>query len=277
MIRACIVGHPVAHSRSPAIHKYWLAEHGIEGDYVREDVAPDEIDAFLRRFPASGYTGANVTVPHKEAAFRAAASADPIAQALGAVNVLWGENGRLSGANTDVHGFLANFDEQLVGWDRRTKSAVVLGAGGAARAILHGLLMRGVERIALINRTPARAEALAAHFGGRVEAKGFDELASVLGEADLLVNATSLGMQGGPKLGLDIGPLKAGAVVYDIVYVPLETELIKAARARAHPVIDGLGMLLHQAAPAFERFFGVRPRVSPGLRTAILAALEKRP
>jgi shikimate dehydrogenase len=272
--RACVIGHPVAYSRSPAIHKYWLTEHGIAGDYLREDVAPEKIDAFLADFSKSGYVGANVTLPHKEAAFHAVAKADPVARVLGAVNTLWVEDGRLVGANTDTHGFLANFDDRLPGWEERTRSAVVLGAGGAARAILHGLLERGVDRIALVNRTQARAEALARHFGACVQPKGFAHLADALRDADLLVNATSLGMKGAPALDLDVRALKAGAAVYDIVYVPLETPLLKAARALSHPVVDGLGMLLHQAVPAFERFFGMRPRVTEGLRKAVLADLS---
>ena len=268
--RACVIGHPVAYSRSPAIHKYWLAEHGIAGDYVREDVAPVNIMAFLAGFADSGYVGANVTVPHKEAAFTAA-EADAVSRELGAVNTLWLEGRRLLGTNTDVHGFLANLDEQQPGWDLRTRLAVVLGAGGAARAILHGLLERGVEEITLVNRTPARAQALAAHFGPHVRPVGFGELSAALASADLLVNATSLGMQGAPPLDINLGPSKPGAMVYDIVYVPFETGLLKAARARGHPAVDGLGMLLHQAAPAFERFFGVRPRVTPALRRHVLA------
>jgi shikimate dehydrogenase len=270
--RACVIGHPIAHSRSPAIHKYWLAELGIAGDYLREDVAPETIAAFLAGFADSGYVGANVTVPHKEAAF-AVAEVDVVSRELGAVNTLWLEDRSLLGTNTDVHGFLANLDEQQPGWDRRARSAVVLGAGGAARAILYGLLERGVERIALVNRTPTRAEALAAHFGSGVRPRGFGELHAALADADLLVNATSLGMQGAPPLNIHIGPLKPGAVVYDIVYVPLETPLLKSARSRGHPTVDGLGMLLHQAAPAFERFFGVRPKVTPALRQHVLAGM----
>ena len=268
--RACVIGHPVAHSRSPAIHKYWLAEHGIAGDYGREDVAPENIAAVLAGFADSGYVGANVTVPHKEAAF-AAAKADAVAHELGAVNTLWLEGRQLLGTNTDVYGFLANLDEVQPGWDKRTRVAVVLGAGGAARAILYGLHDRGVERIVLVNRTPARAQALAAQFGAHVRPRGFDKLDAALADADLLINATSLGMQGAPPLDIDTGTLKPGAVVYDIVYVPLETALLKAARARGHSVVDGLGMLLHQAAPAFERFFGARPRVTPALRRHVLA------
>jgi shikimate dehydrogenase len=267
--RACVIGHPVAHSRSPAIHKYWLAEHGIAGDYVRENVAPENIVAFLGRFADSGYVGGNVTVPHKEAAF-AAAEADAVSRELGAVNTLWLEDRQLLGTNTDVHGFLANLDEGQPGWSKRVRSAVVLGAGGAARAIVYGLLERGVE-IVLVNRTSAHAQALAAHFGAGVRPVRFGELDHALADADLLVNATSLGMQGAPPLDIRIGALKPGAIVHDIVYAPLETGLLKAARARGHPVVDGLGMLLHQAAPAFERFFGVRPRVTPALRRHVVA------
>lgn len=268
--RACVIGHPVTHSRSPAIHKYWLAEHGIAGDYGREDVAPSSIAAFLARFADSGYVGANVTVPHKEAAF-AAAEADAVSRELGAVNTLWLEDRLLLGTNTDVHGFLANLDERQPRWGERTRSAVVLGAGGAARAILYALLGRGVKHIALINRTQARAKALATHFGSGVRPAGFGELNAAIADADLMINATSLGMEGAPPLAVDIAALKPGAVVYDIVYAPLETALLKGARARGHPVVDGLGMLLHQAAPAFERFFGVRPRVTSALRQHVLA------
>jgi shikimate dehydrogenase len=270
--RACVIGHPVAHSRSPAIHKFWLAEHGIDGDYVREDVAPERIAAFLGGFADSGYVGANVTVPHKEAAF-AIADADAIARELGAVNTVWLEDRQLLGTNTDVHGFLANLNEQQPGWDKRTRLAVVLGAGGAARAIVYGLIELGVARIVLVNRTAARAEALAAQFGAGVRSVGFGELDRALAEADLLVNATSLGMQGAPPLAVPMGALKPGAVVHDIVYLPLETPLLRYARARGHPVVDGLGMLLHQAAPAFERFFGVKPQVTPALRQHVLADL----
>ena len=264
--RACVIGHPIAHSRSPLIHKFWLAERGLTGDYVQEDVRPESIDAFLEAFPSSGYVGANVTVPYKETVFRAVAEADQVARSLGAVNLLWVENGRLFGANSDVYGFLAQLDERLPGWGERIQQVVVLGAGGAARAVLHGLIERGVPRITLVNRTPERAEALADRFARGVTPKSFAELPASLRGADLLINATSLGMKDMPPLNLDLGPLKRGAAVYDIVYVPLETELLKAARARGHPVVDGLGMLLHQAVPAFERFFGARPEVTPALR-----------
>jgi shikimate dehydrogenase len=272
--RACIIGHPVAHSRSPLIHRYWLAEHGIEGDYLREDVPREKIDAFLAAFADSGYVGGNVTVPHKEAAFRALARAEPVARALAAANTIWLEGRSLAGTNTDVHGFLANLDESLPAWRTSTHAAVILGAGGAARAIAYGLIQRSLARIAVFNRTRPRAEELAAAIGGGVRAVSHSELSARLAEADLLVNATSLGMSGQPPLEIDLALLKAGAAVYDIVYVPLETPLLAAARARGHPTIDGLGMLLHQAVPGFERWFGIRPKVTPALRTLVLRDLE---
>lgn len=274
--RACVIGHPVAHARSPLIHRYWLAEHKIDGDYAREDVPPEKIEAFFANFPASGYVGGNITLPHKEAAFRALARAEPVAATLKAVNAIWVENGRLVGTNTDVHGFLANFDEASPGWETEAEQAVVLGAGGGARAVIYGLLQRGVGRVVVINRTVARAAAIAAELGSRVTVATFDQLPEWLQDADILVNTTKLGMSGQPPLEIDLSPIQDGAVVYDIVYVPLETPLLAAARARDLRGIDGLGMLLHQAVPAFERWFGVKPKVSQGLRDALLADLGVR-
>ncbi len=273
--RACVIGHPVAHSRSPLIHRYWLKEHRIEGDYVREDVAPEAIERFLDRL-GERYVGANVTIPHKEAAFRKLKRADPVARALGAANTLWFEDGALCGSNTDVYGFSAHLDESLPGWEKRTVTALVLGAGGAARGVIYALLERGVRRIAIANRTRARGEALARQFGEKCTVMDFAELSPRLAETDLLVNTTSLGMKGQPSLEIDLLPLKRAAAVYDIVYVPLETRLLAAARARGHPVIDGLGMLLHQAVPGFERWFGVRPKVTPALRALLLADLGEK-
>ncbi|MFK8254054.1 shikimate dehydrogenase [Ancylobacter terrae] len=274
--RVCIIGHPVAHSRSPLLHGYWLRHYGIDGSYGREDVPPERIGDFLTGFAASGYVGANVTVPHKEAAFAAVAAADDVAQALGAVNTLWLENGRLVGANTDQHGFLANLDAGAPGWDTRATAAVVLGAGGAARAIVHGLLARGIARVAVVNRTPERAQALRARFGSGVEPAGWDDLPQLLAGAGLLVNTTSLGMKGQPPLDIDLSPLPADAVVSDAVYVPLETPLIRAARARGLATVDGLGMLLHQAVPGFERWFGIRPEVTTELRDLAVADLAAK-
>jgi shikimate dehydrogenase len=273
--RACVIGHPVAHSRSPVIHRHWLKQYGIDGDYTREDIAPEAIGEFLAHLGAHDYVGANITVPHKAAAFRALHHAEPVATALKVANTVWLENGRLHGTNTDVHGFLANLDGALPGWNIEAEQAVILGAGGAARAVVYALLDRGFPRVIVANRTLARAEALIAEFGNRVTAETMDSLTGWLPDADLLVNTTSLGMSGQPPLELDLAPMQQGAAVYDIVYVPLETPLLAAARARGLRTVDGLGMLLHQAVPAFEKFFGVRPEVTQALRAEVLADLAK--
>ena len=273
--RACVIGHPVAHSRSPTIHRYWLKEHGIDGDYAREDVAPEEIGKFLGALGTRGYVGANITVPHKAAAYLALEEADDVATALKVANTVWLEHGRLHGTNTDVHGFLANLDESSPGWDLQAEQAIVLGAGGAARAGVYGLLTRDFPRVVVVNRTLARAKAFVVEFGDRVTADTFDALPGWLTDADLLVNATTLGMTGEPPLKIDLAPMQPTATVYDIVYAPLETQLLATARARGLRTVDGLGMLLHQAAPAFERFFGVKPIVTEGLRAAVVADLAK--
>jgi len=267
------MGHPVAHSRSPMIHGYWLRTLGVRGAYEPVDLAPEAFPAFFRDLASAGYVGGNVTVPHKEAAFRLVDRRDPTAEAVGAVNTVWLEDGRLVGANSDVHGFLANLDEAAPGSAVAGGCAVLLGAGGAARAVACGLLGRGLT-VKVVNRTPARARALAADFGGRVAGAGFDALARLLPEADLLVNCTSLGMAGKPPLAIDLTPLAPRAVVCDIVYVPLETPLLAAAQARGHRTVDGLGMLLHQAGLGFERWFGVAPRVTSELRALVEADLR---
>jgi shikimate dehydrogenase len=252
-----------------------LKEHGIDGDYAREDVAPAGLAEFLRNLAARGYVGANITVPHKAAAYLALDDADEVATALKVANTVWLENGRLTGTNTDVYGFLASLDEASPGWDLQADQAIVLGAGGAARAVVYGLLERGFPRIVVVNRTLARAEALVAEFGDRVTAQAFDGLTGWLPDADLLVNASTLGMTGQPPLEMDLAPIQKSAVVCDIVYAPLETRLLADARARGLRAVDGLGMLLHQAAPAFERFFGVRPKVTENLRKAVLAEIAQ--
>ncbi|WP_428032172.1 shikimate dehydrogenase [Ancylobacter sp.] len=274
--RVAIIGHPVSHSRSPLIHGYWLRQHGIDGDYGVRDVAPEDIAPFLADFPASGLVGGNVTVPHKEAAFRACAVRDPVAAALGAVNTLWLEGDNLHGANTDVHGFLANLDAAEPEWARALGEAVVLGAGGAARAILYGLLERGVDRVVVANRTLARAQTLRDQFGPRILPVDWRDLGGRLIGCRLLVNTTSLGMKGQPPLDLDLSALSPDALVTDIVYVPLETPLLKAAKARGLATVDGLGMLLHQAVPGFARWFGVRPEVTPELRALVIADLKAK-
>jgi shikimate dehydrogenase len=269
--RAGVVGWPIEHSRSPMIHGYWLKELGLAGSYEKFAVRPGEFRQFADKIGQDGLAGANVTVPHKEAAFSACDQRTPVAEALGAVNTLWRQDGRLWGDNTDVAGFLANMDESVPGWAERGKLAVVIGAGGAARAVVHGLVSRGFDRIAVVNRTQARAEALAAHFGGSTTAPAWADLSTQLREADLLVNASSLGMVGQPPLAIDLSAMPQRAVVADIVYVPLRTPLIEAARARGLRSVEGLGMLLHQAAPAFARWFGKQPLVTPALRALVEA------
>ncbi len=273
--RAFVVGWPIAHSRSPLIHGHWLETRRLAGSYEKIAVPPEAIEDFLARLPVSGFVGGNVTVPHKEAAFRIVAETDAVARATGAVNTLWIDGGRICGANTDGPGFLANLDASAEGWDRSGGTAVVLGAGGAASAVAWGLASRGFA-VRLVNRTLARAVALAARLGRSVTAHPWSEVERLLAEARLLVNTTSLGMVGKDPLDLDLAPLSADALVTDIVYVPLETPLLAAARARGLATVDGLGMLLHQAVPGFERWFGVRPEVTPELRDLILADMGVR-
>jgi shikimate dehydrogenase len=272
--RACVIGFPIRHSRSPLIHGYWLAELGIPGSYGMVEVVPGTLSAFLRDLPGQGYVGCNVTVPHKETAYRLLDGATDRARALRAVNTIWLEDGRLQGDNTDIEGFLANLDQEAPGWDASRGTAIVLGAGGAARAVVFGLGSRGFRRIVVVNRNLERARELANWFGRAAVPAGWEDLPALLPDADLLVNTTSLGMQGQPELQLDLAPLKPGAVVSDIVYVPLETGLLRQARARGHRVVDGLGMLLHQAVPGFAHWFGRRPSVTPELRARIVADIE---
>jgi shikimate dehydrogenase len=269
--RAGVAGWPVGHSRSPTIHRHWLSELGLTGSYERFAVRPGEFREFAARIGRDGLVGANITAPHKETASMLCERRTPVADALGAVNTVWREDGLLWGDNTDVAGFLANMDESAPGWAERAKSAVVIGAGGAARAIVYALMLRRFARIAVVNRTQARAEALVSHFGGSTKALSWDRLASALADADLLVNASSLGMAGQPPLVIDLSSLPEGAAVAEVVYVPLRTPLIEAARARGLPTAQGLGMLLHQAAPAFARWFGRTPVVTPALRALVEA------
>jgi shikimate dehydrogenase len=273
MLRAFVCGHPVAHSRSPLIHGHWLKTHGIAGIYEKIDVPPAEFSAFAASLAARGFAGGNVTIPNKEAAFALVSRRDGAAEAIGAVNTLWFEGGALVGGNTDAYGFSANLDERLHGW-RDAGTATVLGAGGAARAVVHALADAGIGRIAVVNRTAARAESLAAAFP-RAEAHGWDRLDGLLASTDLLVNTTSLGMDGEAGAGLDMALLPDSALVTDIVYVPLETPLLAQASRRGLRTADGLGMLLHQAVPGFERWFGTRPQVTGELRDLVVADLDQ--
>jgi shikimate dehydrogenase len=266
LLRAGVVGHPVKHSRSPIIHGYWLEQFGINGRYDRYDVKPEDFSHFVKTLSEQSLQGVNVTIPHKEAAFLALDEATDRARRLKAANTLWFENGKLWGDNTDSIGFLANLDQGHPGWDINAKSALILGAGGAARAIIAGLQERNIEKITIVNRTRERAEELALMSGGQVAIAEWSKLSFQLESADLVVNTTSLGMSGQPDLDLSLDPLGRNALVTDIVYVPLETNLLKQARLRGNPVVDGLGMLLHQAVPGFEHWFGKRPVVTDALR-----------
>ena len=266
ILRAGVVGHPVKHSRSPIIHGYWLEQFGINGRYDRYDVKPEDFSHFVKTLSEQALQGVNVTIPHKEAAFLALDEATERARRLKAANTLWFENGKLWGDNTDSIGFLANLDQGHPGWDINAKSALILGAGGAARAIIAGLQKRNIEKITIVNRTRERAEELALMSGGQVAIAEWSKVSFQLESADLVVNTTSLGMSGQPDLDLSLDPLGKNALVTDIVYVPLETNLLKQARLRGNPVVDGLGMLLHQAVPGFEHWFGNRPVVTDELR-----------
>ncbi|AZO49867.1 MAG: shikimate dehydrogenase [Mesorhizobium sp.] len=271
--KAFVTGHPIAHSRSPKIHGYWLAKYGIDGSYQAIDVAPDNFAAFVDGLRNNGFQGGNVTIPHKEAAFAQVERRDEAAEAIGAVNTLWFEDGQLWGGNTDAYGFAANLDDYAPGW-ASNGPAVVLGAGGASRAAIQALIERGVKDIRIVNRTLARAEELSRRFGEGVSAHGAHAVGDLLTDAGLLVNTTALGMHGNEGLSADPAGLPGHAIVTDIVYVPLETPLLAAARGRGLWTVDGLGMLLHQAAPGFERWFGERPEVTAELRRMIIADIE---
>lgn len=272
--KVCVIGWPIAHSRSPIIHGFWLNQLGIAGSYEAVSVPPPDFTDFIRHLAGRGFVGANVTLPHKEKAFAFSARKTPTAEKLQAVNTLWLENGALYADNTDVEGFLSALDHEAAGWDLPSGAAVVLGAGGAARAIVHGLLLRRLKVI-ISNRTLARAEELAAHAGSDAAVADWANLSAALEKADLLINTTSLGMKGQPPLDIDLSPLPPHAVVNDIVYFPLETALIRQARARGLRTVSGLGMLLHQAVPGFARWFGVRPTVTPELRRLVEADVLK--
>jgi shikimate dehydrogenase len=272
---ACVIGWPVEHSRSPLIHNHWISRLGLDAEYRREAVPPDKFPDFVSRLSEHGYVGANVTIPNKEAAL-ALSQADDRAQRVGAANTLWLDGKTLRSTNTDVQGFIDNLHATAPGWERGLQTAVVIGAGGTARAVVHGLAERGVARIMVVNRSFDRATMLREMFGAQVQPLAWDERDRALAGAGLLVNTTSLGMTGNPPLAIDLGWLPAGAVVADVVYAPLETPLLADARRRGLRAVDGLGMLLHQAVDGFERWFGVRPEVTSELRALVEADLLRR-
>ena len=271
MKRACVIGWPIEHSRSPLIHGYWLKKYGIEGHYTKEAVRPEDLERFLRSLAANGLAGCNVTVPHKETAFALADARDASAVAVGAANTLWLEGGKLYAANTDTYGFMTHLDRSAPGWQHPRRPAAVLGAGGAARAVIYGLIEHGVDEIRLFNRSSDRADQLAAHFGSKVTSYPWDRRSELSRGASVLVNTTTLGMKNTGDPGIDFATFSDSTVVADVVYVPLETQLLAAARARGLRTVDGLGMLLHQAVPGFEKWFGKRPEVTEELRALIAA------
>jgi shikimate dehydrogenase len=272
--KVCVIAWPAGHSRSPLIHNYWIKQHKLDAEYLREAVPPEAFADFIKGMHANGYVGANVTVPHKETVLKLS-EPDERARAVGAANALWFDDDRLRSTNTDVEGFLANLDSATPGWDRGLSTAVVLGAGGGARAVVFALLAREVGRIYVINRTEERAKALRKKFGARVQVAGWEETTGLLGGAGLLVNTTTLGMVGQPPLEFNLR-CPPSLVVADLVYAPLVTGLLASARARGLRTADGLGMLLHQAVRGFELWFGIRPEVTPELRALIEADLLKK-
>lgn len=269
---AGVFGWPVAHSRSPRLHGYWLRKYGIDGAYLPFATTPEDLFAAIRALPKLGFRGANVTLPHKEAALDAVDELTPAARRIGAVNTLIvGDDGAIRGDNSDGFGFLEHLKASAPQWRADAGRAIIIGAGGAARGIVVALQDAGVREIVVINRTAFRAEALAADLGPGIAVLGWDDRAAALKDAALLVNTTQLGMNGQPPLALDLTHLPPAAVVDDIVYAPLETDLLKQARSRGNVTVDGIGMLLHQARPGFTAWFGREPEVDTGLRDFVLA------
>ena len=276
-MKAFVCGWPVDHSKSPLIHTHWLEQHGIAGSYEKIAVTPEAFPQFIKDLRKNGYAGGNITLPHKEAALKLIGDLDDAARQIGAVNTVWFEGNSLVGGNTDWIGFVANLDETAPDWSSTGKTALVIGAGGASRAILYAIQQRKFNNIILANRTVEKAEMLAAEFGTTIQPVALSDVPASMAKADLVVNTSSMGMTGGapfPSLILDsLADLKADALVTDIVYTPLETALLAAARKSGKRTVDGLGMLLHQAVPGFERWFGVRPQVTDELRRKILAGM----
>ena len=258
---ACVIGYPAKHSRGPKVHGYWLNQYGIDGSYRIEEIPPDGFTEFVTNLASHGYVGANVTMPHKQAAF-AICEPDEKSKSIGAVNTLWLDGEILRGTNTDGDGYTGSLDVTVPNWTAGVKVAVVLGAGGASRSIVYALLARGVETVHVVNRTQSKAEAMRADYGNGVQPATWNDLPTLLQSTGLLVNTASLGMEGQGDLEVDLSQLSPDAIVSDIVYIPLKTRLLVNAERRGHKTTNGLAMLLHQAVNGFELWFGVRPQVS---------------
>ena len=275
MKKACVIGWPIAHSRSPIIHNYWLAKYGLEGLYERRPVSPQELPEFLRNLAEHGYVGCNVTIPHKEAALQHIHHFDDVVARTGSLNTVYLVGSKTHATSTDGEGFYQNLIATVPGLSLQGKRAILLGAGGSAKAIIERLLWTGIGEICVMNRTSAKIEELKASFGSVIKALPIDHYVSESKSAALLINATSQGMTGQPKLDIDLSALPSDAVVADLVYVPLETNLIKMAKARGLRTVGGLGMLLHQAVVGFEKWFGVRPEVTAEIHNLVAADIEK--
>lgn len=274
MRKAAVIGWPISHSRSPLIHGYWLKKHAIEGTYERCPVTPEDLPAFIDGLRRGDFSGCNVTVPHKEAVLKLVDDADATARAIGAANTLWMEGGRLRATNTDAHGFLANLEAAYPDWRDPPGIPLVVGAGGAARAVIHALRGAGCKNILLTNRTRARADELVDYFGDDVEALNWDIRRAGVADCSLLINTTTQGMAGQAALDVPVDALNPLSIVYDLVYVPLQTPLMRAAEARGLRILGGLGMLLHQAGVGFEHWFGAKPQVTDDLYKLVAADIE---
>lgn len=274
MMKACVIGWPISHSRSPLIHGYWLKQHGIDGSYTRQPVEPASLAAFIGDLEAAGYVGCNVTIPHKEAVFRFINWADESTERLGAINTVYLRDGNILGTNTDGEGFINSLRQTAPNIEFANKRALVLGAGGASLAVVNAILQQGVSEVAVANRTREKVEQLRKRFGQQIIPVDWDDAADQLGECDLLVNTTSLGMRDQPSLELDLSRLSSRAVVADIVYVPLRTQFLVDAAARGNTVVEGLGMLLHQAVRGFSLWFGVTPAVTRELHDLVARDID---
>lgn len=274
MKRACIIGWPVEHSRSPMIHGHWIERYGIAGEYVKRAVKPEDVRQFLNHLQEEGFAGCNVTVPNKEQAYAAAGWLDPSAKAVGAANTIWLEDGIVCAANSDTYGYIAHLDANAPQWRRLDGPVTVLGAGGTARALTFGFLEAGVSEVRIVARTVARGDVIARHFGRGVKVVAWEARDMAAVDSRLIVNTTTLGMKGVGSPDIDLARCRSTTIVSDVVYIPLETPFLAAARQCGLSTVDGLGMLLHQAVPGFEKWFGVRPEVTPELRNILVRDIE---